>query len=90
MLVQENISSIMMVVGEGKESSQMTLITYFSNLHKLTLVYRSLWLSSQDAAISKKMIISDFGAIKFSSQCSTSHDKNRVLPPNVPKSRNAL
>ena len=86
MLVLEKIFCVMMVVSEGGESSQMTLTRYSVNLHKRTLVYRSLWLSSQYTAIRKTMIISHFGAIKFSSQCSTSHDKNHVFPLNVPKS----
>ena len=53
MLVLENISIVMMLVSEGGESSQMTLMRYFFNFHKRIIVYRSLWLSSQDTAIRK-------------------------------------
>ena len=48
MLVLENISIVMMLVSEGGENSQMTLIKYFVNFHKRIIVYRSVWLSSQD------------------------------------------
>ena len=51
MLVLENVSFVMMVVTEGGESSQMTLIGYFNNLHKQNLEYSSIWLSFQDTVV---------------------------------------
>ena len=79
MLVLENISCAITVVREGGKSSQMTLMKHLVILHKRNLVHKSAWLSSQDTSICKRMIISDFGAIKLSSQRSTSHDKNCIL-----------
>ena len=65
MLVLDNIFCVMMVVSEGGESSQMTLTRYFVNLHKKTLVYRSVWLSSKYTAIRKTTVIGHFSAVTF-------------------------
>ena len=86
MLVLEIIFCVMMVVSEGRESSQMTLTRYFVSLDKRTLVHRSLWLNSQHTAISKTTITGYLGAIKVSSKFSISHDKNHIFLPNIPKS----
>ena len=76
-LVLDYISIVMMLVSEGGENSQMALIRYFFDLHKIIVVY---------GLDPKILLYGYFGAIKFFSQRFTSHDKNGVFPPNVRKS----